>query len=56
MLGEHYHCSETPVFKAMWNSYNNCQFVEDTGTCSRIFVIHEMVIAVLLARLCAVLP
>lgn len=32
-IGEHYHYSEKPVFKALWESYNNCQFVEDTGTC-----------------------
>ncbi|KAI0718558.1 fatty acid desaturase-domain-containing protein [Cerioporus squamosus] len=31
-IGEHYHYSEKPVFKALWDNYNECQFVEDTGT------------------------
>ncbi|KAH9885241.1 linoleoyl phosphatidylcholine delta-12 acetylenase [Cubamyces lactineus] len=30
-IGEHYHHSEKPVFKALWDNYNTCQFVEDTG-------------------------
>ncbi|KAL0945986.1 hypothetical protein HGRIS_012264 [Hohenbuehelia grisea] len=30
-IGEHYNYSEEPVFKALWNSYNKCQFVEDEG-------------------------
>ncbi|CDO75394.1 hypothetical protein BN946_scf185012.g11 [Trametes cinnabarina] len=30
-IGEHYHYSDKPVFKALWESYNDCQFVEDTG-------------------------
>ncbi|KAI0828162.1 linoleoyl phosphatidylcholine delta-12 acetylenase [Trametes gibbosa] len=30
-LGEHYHYSEKPVFKALWDNYNDCQFVEDRG-------------------------
>ncbi|KAI1792372.1 fatty acid desaturase-domain-containing protein [Ganoderma leucocontextum] len=30
-IGEHYHRSEKPVFKALWDNYNDCQFVEDTG-------------------------
>ena len=32
-IGEHYHRSEKPVFKALWDNYNDCQFVEDTGAC-----------------------
>ena len=35
-LGEHYHYSEKPVFKALWDNYNDCQFVEDEGPCSPI--------------------
>ncbi|OSC96493.1 linoleoyl phosphatidylcholine delta-12 acetylenase [Trametes coccinea BRFM310] len=31
-IGEHYHYSDKPVFKALWESYNDCQFVEDSGT------------------------
>jgi len=31
-LGEHYHFSDKPVFEALWTSYNQCQFVEDTGS------------------------
>ncbi|EJF61868.1 hypothetical protein DICSQDRAFT_146983 [Dichomitus squalens LYAD-421 SS1] len=30
-IGEHYHRSDKPVFKALWDNYNDCQFVEDTG-------------------------
>ncbi|CDO78053.1 hypothetical protein BN946_scf184616.g2 [Trametes cinnabarina] len=30
-IGEHYRHSDKPVFKALWESYNECQFVEDTG-------------------------
>ncbi|KAF7798233.1 hypothetical protein EIP86_009450, partial [Pleurotus ostreatoroseus] len=28
-IGDHYHYSEASVFKALWESYNDCQFVED---------------------------
>ena len=34
-IGEHYHYSEKPVFKALWDNYNECQFVEDTGNVAR---------------------
>ncbi|GJE99111.1 delta fatty acid desaturase [Phanerochaete sordida] len=30
-LGEHYFYSDKPVFRALWDNYNECQFVEDTG-------------------------
>ncbi|KAG9222241.1 hypothetical protein CCMSSC00406_0006538 [Pleurotus cornucopiae] len=30
-IGEHYRYSDKPVFQALWESYNRCQFVEDTG-------------------------
>ncbi|KAA1474449.1 hypothetical protein DENSPDRAFT_824363 [Dentipellis sp. KUC8613] len=30
-IGEHYMFSDKPVFKALWDNYNNCQFVEDDG-------------------------
>ncbi|KAF5337898.1 hypothetical protein D9757_015100 [Collybiopsis confluens] len=30
-IGEHYNYSEAPVFKALWDNYNECQFVEDDG-------------------------
>ncbi|KAL6302049.1 linoleoyl phosphatidylcholine delta-12 acetylenase [Sparassis latifolia] len=30
-IGEHYRYSDKPVFKALWHSYNECQFVEDEG-------------------------
>ncbi|KAI8972806.1 linoleoyl phosphatidylcholine delta-12 acetylenase [Trametes punicea] len=30
-IGEHYYYSDKPVFKALWESYNRCQFVEDKG-------------------------
>ena len=33
-IGEHYHYSEKPVFQALWDNYNDCQFVEDTGEAS----------------------
>ena len=31
-IGDHYIASEKPVFRALWDSYNQCQFVEDEGT------------------------
>ncbi|OJT06852.1 Delta(12) fatty acid desaturase [Trametes pubescens] len=31
-IGAHYHYSEQPVFRALWDNYNACQFVEDTGS------------------------
>ncbi|KAG6896238.1 hypothetical protein C0992_009535 [Termitomyces sp. T32_za158] len=30
-IGDHYAYSEKPVFKALWESYNKCQFVENEG-------------------------
>ncbi|KAI5118825.1 hypothetical protein M0805_009403 [Coniferiporia weirii] len=30
-IGEHYRQSNEPVFKALWKTYNECQFVEDEG-------------------------
>jgi omega-6 fatty acid desaturase (delta-12 desaturase) len=30
-LGDHYMRSSEPVFQALWNTYNECQFVEDEG-------------------------
>lgn len=30
-LGEHYYWSDEPIWEALWNSYNKCQFVEDEG-------------------------
>ncbi|KAL6308656.1 fatty acid desaturase-domain-containing protein [Sparassis latifolia] len=30
-LGNQYHYDETPIFRALWRSYNDCQFVEDEG-------------------------
>ncbi|CCM04524.1 uncharacterized protein FIBRA_06705 [Fibroporia radiculosa] len=30
-IGEHYRLSNKPVFKALWDTYNECQFVEDEG-------------------------
>jgi len=30
-LGEYYVYDDTPAFKALWRSYNFCQFVEDDG-------------------------
>ncbi|KAJ7291919.1 fatty acid desaturase-domain-containing protein [Mycena rebaudengoi] len=30
-LGDYYVFSDKPVFQALWDSYNNCQFVEDDG-------------------------
>ncbi|KAH9930829.1 fatty acid desaturase-domain-containing protein [Fomitopsis serialis] len=28
-IGDHYRYSDKPVFQALWETYNNCQFVED---------------------------
>jgi len=30
-IGEHYVCSDKPAFKALWDNYNDCQFVENKG-------------------------
>ncbi|KAJ1307325.1 hypothetical protein OPQ81_001431 [Rhizoctonia solani] len=30
-LGDHYVHSSDPVFRALWDTYNECQFVEDEG-------------------------
>jgi len=30
-IGDHYAYSDEGVFKALWNSYNKCQFVENDG-------------------------
>ncbi|KAH8102899.1 fatty acid desaturase-domain-containing protein [Cristinia sonorae] len=30
-IGEHYAWSDKPVFSALWETYNKCQFVEDDG-------------------------
>ncbi|THH31762.1 hypothetical protein EUX98_g2443 [Antrodiella citrinella] len=30
-IGEHYAESDKPVFSALWETYNKCQFVEDEG-------------------------
>ncbi|KAK7693166.1 hypothetical protein QCA50_002732 [Cerrena zonata] len=31
-IGDHYVYSDEPVFKTLWNTFNNCQFVEDEGS------------------------
>lgn len=31
-IGDHYVYSDKPVFRALWENYNSCQFVEDEGT------------------------
>ncbi|KAG9127541.1 hypothetical protein FRC07_012557 [Ceratobasidium sp. 392] len=31
LLGDHYMRSSEPVFQALWNTYNECQFVDDEG-------------------------
>ena len=31
VIGKHYRYDDKPVFKALWDSYNACQFVEDDG-------------------------
>ncbi|KAJ7784936.1 fatty acid desaturase-domain-containing protein [Mycena maculata] len=30
-IGPHYSWSDKPIFSALWDSYNRCQFVEDDG-------------------------
>ncbi|KAF5318801.1 hypothetical protein D9619_011052 [Psilocybe cf. subviscida] len=30
-IGDYYNESDKPVFKALWDTYNECQFVENTG-------------------------
>ncbi|CAL1704014.1 unnamed protein product [Somion occarium] len=31
-IGDHYVYSDDPVFKTLWDTFNNCQFVEDEGS------------------------
>ncbi|THH00510.1 hypothetical protein EW026_g2028 [Hermanssonia centrifuga] len=31
-IGEHYMYSDKPIFNALWDNYNSCQFVEDEGS------------------------
>lgn len=38
-IGDHYRYSDKPVFKALWDTYNECQFVEDEGAFLHIFVL-----------------
>ncbi|KAG6829243.1 hypothetical protein H0H87_012190 [Tephrocybe sp. NHM501043] len=33
-LGDHYQYSDKPAFKALWDNYNKCQFVDDAGALS----------------------
>ena len=33
-IGPYYQRSSDPVFKAVWDNYNNCQFVDDEGRVS----------------------
>lgn len=33
-LGEYYHYSDKNVLRALWDNYNDCQFVEDDGECT----------------------
>jgi hypothetical protein len=37
-IGEHYAYSDKPVFKALWDTYNDCQFVEDDGKSPKFHV------------------
>ncbi len=30
-IGEHYNFSDKPVFRTLWDNYNNCQFVDNDG-------------------------
>lgn len=30
-IGDHYVHSDKPAFNALWDNYNNCQFVENEG-------------------------
>ena len=38
-VGEHYHYSEKSVFRALWDNYNDCQFVEDEGAYNFILLL-----------------
>lgn len=30
-IGEHYNFSDKPVFRSLWDNYNDCQFVDNAG-------------------------
>ena len=53
-IGDHYHYSEAPVFKALWESYNDCQFVEDEGRLHNIAANLCLLTRVLQARSCSI--
>lgn len=55
-IGEHYHYSEKPVFKALWDNYNECQFVEDTGEVPHALSVHAQGLRTVAPRDCPLLP
>ena len=40
-IGEHYYYDDKPVFKAMWDNYVDCQFVEDDGACDSLMLVES---------------
>lgn len=38
-IGDHYAHSDKPVFSALWDTYNECQFVEDEGETCELFAL-----------------
>jgi fatty acid desaturase len=54
-IGEHYASSDQNPFTALWDSYNNCQFVEDEGERSLSFDLSFSANDLLLRR-CCLLP
>jgi Fatty acid desaturase len=41
-IGDHYVYSDKPAFKALWDSYTKCQFVEDEGLFHNFSVIADI--------------
>jgi hypothetical protein len=35
-IGDYYTFSDKPVFQALWENYNRCQFVDDEGRAYRL--------------------
>ncbi|ELU40160.1 sugar transporter [Rhizoctonia solani AG-1 IA] len=49
-LGGHYMHSSEPVFQALWNTYNECQFVEDEGVYFKVTWENSMLNFILLGN------
>lgn len=40
-IGDHYVYYDTPIFKALWKTYNECQFVDNEGKLIPLFSLYN---------------